>query len=421
MGTQSKSALVRVSESFVLLMTGLLVIALSSATVATAANMTLNVVEAGTATPVNSYKYLINVDNTGTTAQRSPAIGTGCNPTDVGYPQSCYWTSIAGVPGSSPIFTQGETTNGVVSVPVCPSPPTTSTACIPAGRYLVSVLADGYKLDGKHFTVAAADVGVTVEMQPFPLPDATIQAAVFEDNAPVNGAPDLPAERGLAGFQAHIVDYLGEVTTDVYGAPLCGTGKCLSACYVVNGGVDVGTVAPVDAFGRCPVDPTGLVMLEGGSAPAGASIEGKVKIPNLGPNRYSLSVTPPDGSGWIQTTTLEGNHDWDAWVMEGATGLDTEFVLAGEPFPAIIFGYVLPTNNLNGSGHVKGLVAAFKAYVPAKGGVLSYEPMIGAKVDKPINSPWIALTDLQQGDTARYVARGNPDGTFDIPNVPPGN
>ena len=70
------------------------------------------------------------------------------------------------------------------------------------------------------------------------------------------------------------------------------------------------------------------------------SIEGKVKIPNLGPNRYALSVTPPDGSGWIQTTTLEGNHDWDAWVMEGATGLDTEFVVAGEPFPAIIFGYV---------------------------------------------------------------------------------
>ena len=32
--------------------------------------------------------------------------------------------------------------------------------------------------------------------------------------------------------------------------------------------------------------------------------------------------------------------------MEGATGLDTEFMVAGEPFPAIIFGYV-PGPSLN--------------------------------------------------------------------------
>ena len=186
-----------------------------------------------------------------------------------------------------------------------------------------------------------------------PLPDAQIQAAVFEDVSPVNSAPDLPAEHGLAGFQGHILDVLGEVTTDVYGAPLCGTGRCLSQCYVVSGGVDVGTVAPIDAAGRCPVDPTlangnPRPMLEGGTAPAGAAIEGKVKIPNLGPNRYTLSVTPPDGSGWIQTTTLEGNHDWDAWVMEGAPGLDTEFVVAGRTSdgqrPAASSGGTTPTS-----------------------------------------------------------------------------
>jgi hypothetical protein len=173
--------------------------------------------------------------------------------------------------------------------------------------------------------------------------------------------------RRLAGFQAHIVDTLGEVTTNVYGDPLCSRydsaggliagsgGRCLSMCYVVDAGEDVGTVHPVDAAGRCPIpvinDATGTITpaipmydLAGltliGTVPATAAIEGKVKIPNLGTNRYALSVTPPDGSGWVQTTTLEGNHDWDAWVMEGATGLDTEFIVAGEPFPAIIFGYV---------------------------------------------------------------------------------
>ena len=53
-------------------------------------------------------------------------------------------------------------------------------------------------------------------MQPYALPTATIQAAVFEDVSPVNGAPDVPAEHGLAGFQGHIADYLGDVSTDVY-------------------------------------------------------------------------------------------------------------------------------------------------------------------------------------------------------------
>ena len=97
------------------------------------------------------------------------------------------------------------------------------------------------------------DGNVTVEMQPYDLPDATIQAAVFEDMAPTNSAPDVPAERGLAGFVGHISDYIDEVTTDVYGDPLCGNGHCVSKCYVVDGGVDMGMVAPVDAAGRCPV------------------------------------------------------------------------------------------------------------------------------------------------------------------------
>ena len=73
MGTQSKSALVRMIRSIALLTTTAAVIALSGVTAAEAATVTLKVVKAGTATPVGDYKYLINVDNTGTTTQRSPA------------------------------------------------------------------------------------------------------------------------------------------------------------------------------------------------------------------------------------------------------------------------------------------------------------------------------------------------------------
>lgn len=466
MRMHSNSALVRVFRSIALFTSAFTVIAVVGVSAAeAAATVTLNVVSAraeskafgGTGVakgaPVTTYKYLINVDNTGTTTQRSPAPGTGCSTSDAGYPDSCKWSSIAGVPGSSPIYTQGNQTDFASSI---------SPMTLPDGRYLISVLADGYKLDGRHFTVAGSNVTwqgklpsdpvseVKVELQPAPLPDAQIQAAVFEDISPVNSAPDLPAEHGLAGFQGHITDYLGEVTTNVYGHPLCSKydasggliagsgGRCLSACYVVNAGVDLGTVAPVDAAGRCPVDATGLTMTKPDgtttTAPAGGVVEGKVKIPNLGPNRYALSVTPPDGSGWVQTTTLEGNHDWDAWVMEGATGLDTEFVIAGEPFPAIIFGYVpvpgTPSgagilSALTGSGTIKGVVDAVKIYVPTNGGVGGLPGAIwgglqGAKIDKPIAYPWVTLTDLSNGDTVVWVGQGDVNGKFTIPNVPAG-
>ena len=93
---------------------------------------------------------------------------------------------------------------------------------------------------------------------------------------PVNSAPDVPAEHGLAGFTGKLVDYLGMLTTDVFGNPMCseyerdangniildadnnptlipGTGGvCVSKCYVVNGGADLGWVDPLDAEGRCP-------------------------------------------------------------------------------------------------------------------------------------------------------------------------
>ncbi|MCB9419941.1 MAG: IPT/TIG domain-containing protein [Ardenticatenaceae bacterium] len=359
--------------------------------------------------PVTDFKYIINVDNTGTTEQRSPA--DGCSPEYVpapgqpGYPESCHWVSIAGVPGSSPIYTQGNQSDFAGGTGVALEP----------GRYLISVMADGYKLDGVHFTVdgTTPNMSVTVELQPTPLPDATIQAFIFEDISPTNGAPDVPVEHGLAGFVGHLADYLGEVTTDVYGNPFCTT-------YV---GEDPVTheipLSALDADMLPVVDQPGLNCV--------SDADGYLVIPHMGTNRYALSAVPPDGENWIQTTTLEGNHDWDAWVMEGATGLDTEFVVAGEPFPVAIFGFVHPTNSLPGgpNGHIRGVVEATKVYVPPKGGTglpgTIWGGLTGARLDKPIENPWISLTDLNNGDTAIYVGQGDANGAFDIANVPDGN
>ncbi len=394
--------------------------------------------------PVTIYKYIINVDNTGTTEQRAPT--DGCSPSDPtsAYPgtltppevKPCNWVSIAGVPGSSPIYTQGVNSD-LTSVGV-------TGHLMPPGKYLISVLADGYKLDGKHFTVPASGIAPNLAITLHAngnitgddgLPAATIQAAVFEDISPTNGAPDVPAERGLAGFQGHIFDYIDEVTTDINGDPLCGTGICVSQCYVVDNAQDIGTVTPPpSAGGRCPTieeavggGMTPISPFTATEVPSTAAIEGKLKIPNLGPNRYALSITAPDGSTWQQTTTLEGNLDYDTWVMEGATGLDTEFVVAGEPFPAVIFGYVErnENNSLGGGGTITGVIDAVKIYVPTNGGVALpgtiWGGLAGGKLDGPVPSPWLSLTGLNVGDTAIWTGQGNPDGSFTIPNVPDGN
>ena len=91
-----------------------------------------------------SYKYLVNLDNTGDTLQRAPA--DGCSPEVAGYPATCRWISIAGAASSSPVVTSGDENDSITGI-----------LDLPAGRYLVSVLADGWKLDGEHFTVAGRD------------------------------------------------------------------------------------------------------------------------------------------------------------------------------------------------------------------------------------------------------------------------
>ncbi len=383
--------------------------------------LTLNVTSTAAtgSVPVPTYKYLINVDNTGMTGVKSPDPGTGCNPEDPGYPDSCEWVSISGAKSSSPIFTQGnqaDFANG-------------AGLDLPPGRYLISVLADGYKLDGVHFTVPL-DGQVTVQLQPAPLPDATVRAWVFEDITPTNSAPDAPAEHGLGGFQGHILDYLGEVTTDVYGNPLCTryVGEDPETFQIPASALDSDGLPVPD-----PTYPSGVCLSRFLGTAAQVAQDpflyttdpvqvGMLSIPHVGTNRYALSAVPPDGSGWVQTTTLEGNHDWDAWVMEGATGLDTEFVVAGEPFPATFFGFVQPTPlTTSGSGEIKGVAVGLKAYVPPKGGIFGEPGLQGARVDHPIDQPWIALTDLGNGDTIAYVGQGNADGSFDIPHVAPGD
>ncbi len=356
---------------------------------------------------ISKFKYILNIDDTGTTDQRSPS--DGCSPSSSGYPASCKWQSISEPSGWSNIYSQGTQ----AQLP----------ANLPDGRYLISVVADGFKMDGAHFCVdtGTPDVAgcasplsgpLTIELQPHPLPDGTLRAQVFVDNAPTNMGYDN-SEAPLANFVGHVVDTLGEIQTDVYGNPLCTRYEGETADYTIPDSALDGDMLPIPipgSGGNCVSDSTGMLA-----------------IPHLGPARYAVSATPPDGQTWIQTTTLEGNHDYDVWLMEGDTGYSTIFAQGGEPTPDAIFGFVKPLKNgqpLNGSaaGHIKGTVVGIKTYTPPKGGSFDFwGGNTGTKVGHPIDRPWLSLQDLQAGDEAVWIGRGDANGKFDISGVPDGN
>ncbi|MCI0520541.1 MAG: IPT/TIG domain-containing protein [Chloroflexi bacterium] len=360
------------------------------------------------------YDYIINVDNTGDPFQEmypdcSPYTDATHTISNTTYPANCNYPGIAAVPSNAPIVTQGSHLMLNIS----------DTLTLPDGKYLISVISPDFKIDGQWFTLPMEETTpgsgvavVNVAMQPYPLPDATIRVKVFEDNSPTNSGPDIPAERGLAGFAGHMADWGGEITTDLYGNPLCT--EYYTATNTLHGLMYDADGAPV------PIPGSGGECL--------SDANGDLVIPHVGTNRFEVWVVPPDGTAWAQTTTLEGNKPWDTWVMEGNTGWDTEFVQAGELFPVTIFGFVQPTNLITDTavtGEIKGVIAGAEVYVPFAGGLpylgSLWGGLTGSKINNTIDTPWIALADLQGGDTAVWIGRGNTDGSFSIPHVPDGD
>ena len=352
------------------------------------------------------YRFLISVDNTGDPFDATHCFAYTDPPTntirDPLYPDACDWPGVRTIPGWAPIYTQGDQDDLNETVGID----------LPPGKYLISVLADGYKVDGEHFTVPLEEPGlITVAAHPLPLPPAQMVIKVFDDRAMTNGQYDAPVEQGLAGFRALINDIAGEITTDIFGNPLCSEYE-----REVNGDIIF--------------DPEGNpIPIPGSGGECLSDAEGNITIPFLGTLRYDVLIVPPNGEEWIQTTTLEGSQGWDTWLQEAGTGLDNEFVVAAEPFPWTLFGFVAPTNTLTTpepeNGSITGVVMATSTYAPSQGGLLHtgdiWGGLMGTKLERPIAYPWIALNDLQNGDQAVWVGRGDVDGSFTIPDVPPGD
>ena len=388
---------------------------------AAAGGVTLNVVTAGPAPQaVDHYKYLIVRDDAGDPSQpQSACLPSGAGGSNPSYPDGCNWPSIHSTPGGTAgvnqIVTQGDETvmgpsNGIALDP---------------GKYVISVQAydatgaQTAKIDGTHFTVpASGDLNVTVQVDAYDLPLATMRVQVFNDTA-TNGQWDIPAEPGLSNFVGHINDVLAEVTTDWYGNPLCTIYKKDPSDPNPSSDPFVGPYE-MDANGKPVIDTIGGKCLSDST--------GLIEIGNLGSNRYTVTVTPPTSgpnasSHWLQTTTLEGGHDWDTWHQEGSNGFDGELIRGGEGVPETIAGFVAEQNtltNTNVTGEITGQLNGIRAYTPpAKGLVFGGEA--GNAIDPPVSDGWVSLVSIDAGDTAVYVKRADTQGRFDIKHVPNGD
>ncbi len=171
-----------------------------------------------------------------TTAGLTPAIGykagsPGFDSTNLN--DYCPWPSIRNTSGDTHTVAQGDQSDvapgtGLVTF-------NDSTTTLTNGKYLISVLANGYKIGGAHFTMPLADsTPVTVELPFTPTPLGNIRIQVFNDKFPVDGTYEAGAEgpdpgvalplndpRRMNGFQAYIADVFGGVTTDWFGNTLC--------------------------------------------------------------------------------------------------------------------------------------------------------------------------------------------------------
>jgi len=326
--------------------------------------LTVHVTEVPTGIAVTDFRFIVNVDNVGDPLSPVPAD----------------WPSLRPGASHSAVAATGDALNPTVE--------------LPDGRYLVSVLASGYKIGGAWVSLAGsttADVG----LRRHPLPLSRIRVRVFHDNHPVNGEDDQPLESGLAGFRIVIEDTVGEVNVDYFG-------NVLGTQY--RRGAD-GNLRFDDEGNPRPIRNTGGVIL--------TDQNGEALIEHLPPGKYEVQAIPPDGTDWVQTTTIEGTHVIDAWIEEGNDGFSPR---EGFQVPLVWIGFVRPQafplpEEGAPVGTISGTVRTIIEFTPP------VKPLV---LGEPVDRPWVALTDIGQTDEQVYLGRGNPDGSFLIEHVPPG-
>jgi|WetSurSiteA1Bulk_404760.scaffolds.fasta_scaffold00079_4 large repetitive protein len=286
----------------------------------------------------------------------------------------------------APVVTNGETATG------------SAVITVPDGkRYAVSILskANEYTMSGAH--VADQQTSVTVYVNRLPIPTAQISVFVFNDNHPIDNAPNQPFEQGLQDFSVIIFDQLGQMSQDAFGNPL-------------------GTTYQFDIAGNPLTDPvTGAYLVDMmGSGEIKTDANGEALVKYLPPGKYGIRVVPPHNQNWYQTSTIEGTPGIDAWVKANEPTRLFEF---GPALYHVFIGFVQKTNLLNtipvpvggSKGTITGKVVTIHSSRP---------PALTFYEGYPVPECWIGLNTA--AGEGIYVAQCNPDSTFTINNVPPG-
>lgn len=385
--------------------------------------VTINAIDAQTKGSVSGFRYTIQEDPT---FDHTPdATGLSGNSQDT--------LSLAFHKSHAKIVKVGHTTGSSIEW----APPDATK------RYFVTVMPDnpdfgaatptGYTMNGTSIRPNVASVAVPLNKLPFKT--AQISLFVFEDNSPVNGAPDSPGEQepGLCGFEVQIFEAGGtfgasggRLSTDTFGNPL-GTEYAFNA----------------DGSPRYNTDGS-LEIAKLGANQLWTDRNGVLRIKNLSPAKYTLySIAPPkmpsvsrcnfasatgadtnipiwvaseaqrtrpdqlvwnsqyeiapppmdaDKTKWHQTTTIEGTWGVDAWVKSGEPSFFKEF---GPPGHHVWHGFVRRFKDTSATG----LLATGGSTVTGKvvSTHMSRPPGIKFYSGAPIGACWVAINSVTPG------------------------
>ena len=354
---------------------------------ATAQTPTLNVSKPD-GTPVTGYRWLIEEDRTHHIVPGETCMNMQLNPaTGKVDPGECL--SLDFHRSYMPVVAEGYHDDALPNLD-------------PGKHYFISILPysagseAGSGLSGA--PIKPGQTAVDVVVNDLPTPTAQIRIFVFNDNYPINNAPDLPEETGLAGFRVLVFDAAGrfgmaggQVLQDAYGNPLGTT-------------YDAGGNVLVMGDGNVYTGPDGYVTLQ-----------------NMAPGKYGIQIVPPAGQGWQQTSTIEGTKTIDAWVKANEPPYFMEF---GPPGPHVFVGFVKDAQLapwvddegeplLTGNAVVRGRIMNIHSSRP---------PEFTFYTGAPFPDCWVGLNDLAVGGIGKgvYAAPCSSDSTFSIPNVAPG-
>ena len=311
--------------------------------------------------------------------------------------------------------------------------PNIDTSCLDAGTC-------GHSMGGANIPPLAAGLlaypPTKVLVERNPLPTATLAVYIYEDNAPTNGQNDAN-ENGLGGFEIIVNDVagrsgdpVGQITYDALNMPLT------NALLGTPGCPDLGNATTHGAKGTgnnltgvvytCPdgIDP---------ATDAPYALAGMALIKNLMPGRFDVLAKPSaareaNGEVWYQTETLEGTPGQDAFTRAGEPNYFQEF---GSPGFHTTIGFVNPANVAK---QAKDYLAANK--IPAANLYHVRGQITNLHMSRPTEetiydsgsykalSQTTCLVSINQGGANSETglnlgfATCNPDGSFDIPNVP---